>query len=65
MPRSGHVTLKVYNTLGQEAATLLAENRSAGKHEVTWYAEKLAGGLYFHRLQAGALTQIRKLILLK
>ncbi|MGI0009983.1 MAG: T9SS type A sorting domain-containing protein, partial [Nitrosopumilaceae archaeon] len=45
LPRSGYVTLKVYNTLGAEVATLVAENLSAGRHAVEWNANGLAGGV--------------------
>ncbi|MGI0014652.1 MAG: T9SS type A sorting domain-containing protein, partial [Nitrososphaera sp.] len=45
LSRSGYVTLKVYNTLGAEVATLVAENLSAGRHAVEWNANGLAGGV--------------------
>lgn len=65
LPRSGYVTLKVYNTLGDEVAILIADNLPAGKHQVAWNAEKLAGGIYFYRLQTDELVQTKKLVLLK
>jgi hypothetical protein len=63
--RSGYVTLKVYNTLGKEVATLAAKNLPAGKHQATWNASGLADGVYFYRLQAGDLAQTKKLIIAK
>jgi hypothetical protein len=65
LSHSGYVTLKVYNTLGAEVATLVAENLSAGEHTVEWNASGLAGGVYFYRLQAGATVQTKKLVVLK
>jgi photosystem II stability/assembly factor-like uncharacterized protein len=66
LPRSGYVTLKVYDMLGAEVATLVAENLFAGKHQVEWNAGALTGGVYFYRLQqAGGAIQTKKLILVK
>lgn len=65
LPRSGYVTLKVYNTLGEEVATLVAENLAAGKHQVEWNAKDFKSTIYFYRLQMGALVETKKLLLLK
>jgi predicted GH43/DUF377 family glycosyl hydrolase len=69
------VSLKVYNVLGQEVATLVNEKRSPGTYTVKFSAEggsayggdglKLASGVYFYRLQAGSFTQTRKMLLVK
>jgi hypothetical protein len=59
------VTLKVYDILGSEVATLVNEEKPIGTYETTWYAENLPSGVYFYRLQANNFTQIRKMILLK
>jgi len=65
LPRSGYVTLKVYNTLGEEMATLVAKNLAAGKHRVEWNAKDYKSTIYFYRLQMGALVETKKLLLLK
>jgi uncharacterized delta-60 repeat protein len=73
LPRPSYVTLKVYNILGAEVATLVAGNLSAGKHQAAWNARGMAGGVYFYRLQAGdaspgsaqRFVATRKLILLQ
>jgi hypothetical protein len=65
LPHSGCVTLKVYNTLGEQVAELLSENRDAGKYRVQWNASNLPSGVYFYRLQAGEFMQTNKLLLLK
>ncbi len=50
VPRSNYVTLKVYDTLGEEVATLVSENFSAGRYEVQWDGSRFASGVYFYRL---------------
>ena len=65
LPHSSHVTLKVYNTLGVEVATLVSDNLSAGKHQVVWEAKGIASGIYFYRLQTADFVQTRKLVLLR
>ena len=65
LPRQVNVTLKVFNLLGQEVASLVNEVRSPGKHEVGFRGENLSSGVYFYRLQAGEFAQSRKLVLLR
>ncbi|HTP13295.1 MAG TPA: T9SS type A sorting domain-containing protein, partial [Bacteroidota bacterium] len=59
------VTLKVYDLLGREVATLVDGEVNAGKHEATFDASRLASGIYFYRLRAGNFTDTKKLVLLK
>jgi photosystem II stability/assembly factor-like uncharacterized protein len=59
------VTLKVYDVLGDEVATLVNEEKPAGSYEVSFNAAKLSSGIYFYSLQAGSYTQTKKLILMK
>jgi hypothetical protein len=51
LPESGHVTIRVYNTLGQVVATLVDAQKPAGRHEVQWTASGRASGVYFYELQ--------------
>ena len=60
-----HVTLRIYNTLNQEVATLVDQNKPAGIHTVQFDGSKLPTGIYFCRLQAGGYTQTRKLMVLR
>ncbi len=60
-----HVTLKVFDLLGREVATLVDENKPVGVHSVRFDGGRLASGVYFFRLQAGSLVQTRKMILAK
>jgi hypothetical protein len=59
------VQLKVYNLLGQEIATLVDEELSAGEHHVTFDASGLTSGVYLYQLRAGGLVQTRKLTVMK
>jgi outer membrane protein assembly factor BamB len=60
-----HVTLRVYDILGCEVATLVNEEKQPGQYMVHWKATGLASGVYFYRLEAGSRVQTRKLTILK
>lgn len=59
------VTLKVYNVLGREVATLISENVAAGRHNVRFDAVALNSGTYFYRINAGSFTATKQMILLR
>jgi len=59
------VTLKVYDVLGNEIATLVNEEKPAGVYEVDFNASQLSSGIYFYKLQAGSFTQTKKMTVLK
>jgi hypothetical protein len=65
LPQAGHVTLKVYNVLGEEAATLVAGDHAAGTFKATWDASGLPSGVYFYRLTAGEYVQTKKMVLMR
>lgn len=65
VPQSSHVTLALYNLLGQRVALLDEGIKEAGYHEVTVRADGLASGVYVYRLEAGSFVAVKKLILLK
>jgi N-acetylmuramoyl-L-alanine amidase len=65
LPKSGYVTLKVYNILGEEVATLIDGDLTAGLHTIDWIAGTVASGIYFYRLQAEAYTETKKMLYLK
>lgn len=60
-----HVSLKVYDILGKEVATLTDELKSAGSYQVRFEASGLASGIYIYRLQAGKFIDNKKLMLIK
>ncbi len=59
------VSLKVYDVLGNEVATLVNEEKPAGNYEVDFYAAGLPSGIYFYQLRAGKFIQSKKMILIK
>ena len=65
IPNSEYVTLKVYNILGSEVATLVNENLAAGAYRFNFDAQNLASGIYLYELNAGNFREIKKMNLLK
>jgi photosystem II stability/assembly factor-like uncharacterized protein len=65
LPVRSVIALKVMNVLGQEVATLASGEKEAGIYRVAWNASGLPSGSYFYRLQAGELTETKKLILIR
>jgi hypothetical protein len=59
------VTLSVFNTLGQEVATLVNAELAAGYHQTTFDASTLPSGIYLYRLKAGDFLETKSLLLLK
>ncbi|MBN1634788.1 MAG: T9SS type A sorting domain-containing protein [Ignavibacteria bacterium] len=59
------VTLKVFDLLGREVATLVNSNLQPGTYEVTFNGSNFSSGIYFYRLSAGNFSETRKLVLLK
>jgi hypothetical protein len=59
------VTLKVYDLLGREIATLVNEEKPAGTYEIIWKAESIPSGVYFYQLRTGSFVETNKMILLK
>ena len=59
------VSVKVYDILGRDVATLVNERMSPGVYTITWNAARLSSGIYFVRLQAGDFTAVRKVVLMK
>jgi len=65
LPVSSSVSLKIYNVLGQQIATLVNETKTAGRYEIEWDASNFASGVYFYRLTTAQGTITRKLVLIK
>ena len=65
IPSSVFTSLKVYDILGNEKATLINEIKPAGSYEVVFDASGLSSGVYFYKLQSGKIVESKKMILLK
>jgi len=65
IPKSGFVTIKVYDVLGREVSILVNENKPVGNYSVQFNAGKLVSGVYFYRMEAGTFKQTKKLSLLR
>ncbi|MBS4029788.1 MAG: PD40 domain-containing protein [Ignavibacteriales bacterium] len=65
IPVSGFVSLKVFNLLGEEVATVVNEHLEIGTYNVDWNASNVPSGMYFYRLAAGEFTETKKLLLMK
>jgi predicted acyl esterase len=62
---SGLVTLKIYDGLGREVATLVNDNLPAGIHEAEFNGVNLSSGIYYYKLQAGTFNDVKKMLLVK
>ena len=65
IPEVSNVTLKLYNLLGEEVATLVNEEKVAGYHKLEFNAINLPSGVYFYQLRAGKYIETKKMLLLK
>lgn len=62
---AGNAKLTVYDVLGREVAVLVDGPMSAGAHSVTFDASNLTSGVYLYKLEAGGMTQVRRMSLVK
>ncbi len=65
VPRTGRVVLTLYDVLGQEQATLVDGEFSAGTYTVSWDASKVASGVYFCRMRAGDFMATKRMLLVR
>jgi serine protease len=65
VPQKSFVSLKVFDLLGRELATLVNEERQAGIYSVSWDASRLPSGVYFYRLRAGDFVETKKMVFAK
>jgi photosystem II stability/assembly factor-like uncharacterized protein len=65
LPVSSNVTLKVFDVLGNEIATIVNEDKPAGEYEVEFNSNGLPSGIYFYKLTAGEYNQTQKMVYLK
>ncbi len=65
IPKAGNVTLKIFNIVGQEVATLVNGFQEAAKYQVSFNASNLSSGIYFYTINAGNFNQTKKMMLIK
>jgi hypothetical protein len=65
IPREGAVSVKVFNVVGQEVASLVNTVQTAGTYTVSFDASKLASGMYLYRITTGSFSQVKKMMLIK
>ncbi len=65
IPNEGLVSLKVYDLIGEEVATLVNEIKQPGNYAVTFDAKNLSSGVYFYKMQAGSFIETKKFLLMK
>ncbi|MDF1611794.1 T9SS type A sorting domain-containing protein [Stygiobacter electus] len=65
IPKSSFVTLKVFDILGREVATLVNEEKSLGNYKINFNGSSLSSGIYFYRLNADNFSEAKKFILMK
>jgi len=65
VPKESFVTVKVFNTLGEEVATLVNEEKTAGVYNVSFNARNLTSGIYFYTIKANDFSSTKKMILMK
>ncbi|MBN2367349.1 MAG: T9SS type A sorting domain-containing protein [Calditrichaeota bacterium] len=65
LPKTSKVSLKIFNIIGEEVATLVSDRLSAGSYSYDWDASNLASGVYLYRLQAGDYVETKKMILMR
>ena len=63
LPKSSQVSLKIYNSAGQEIETLVNELQPAGSYEVTFNADDLPGGIYFYSITANDFVSVKKMLI--
>ena len=65
LPKSELTTLKVYNILGKEVATLVSNKLNQGNHTYQFDGKNLASGVYYYQLVGGEYREVKKMILIK
>ncbi|MFH1197990.1 MAG: T9SS type A sorting domain-containing protein [bacterium] len=60
-----NVSLKIFDALGREVATLVNERQTAGTHQIKFDGTSLSSGVYFYKLQAGEYSDVKKFVMMK
>ncbi|MFA7360926.1 MAG: LamG-like jellyroll fold domain-containing protein [Candidatus Kapaibacterium sp.] len=65
IPKSGLVTLRIYDVLGREVSTLVNEIKNAGTYKVYFNGSSLSSGMYFYKVSVNGFTDVKKMMLIK
>ncbi|GEM_PF-1410424 len=65
LPHSAHVTLRIFDLVGREIATLVDDELAAGRHETRWEANGVESGVYLYQLRAGEFVETKRLLVVK
>jgi hypothetical protein len=65
IPEASYVTLKVYDMLGREVASLVSQEMTSGSYTVDWNAANFTSGVYFYKISAGNFTDTKRMVLVK
>jgi hypothetical protein len=65
LPSKSYVSLKIYDVLGRQVAALVQDELPAGTYSQQWNASLLPSGVYFYRLQAGGVSDVKKMSLIR
>jgi flagellar hook assembly protein FlgD len=70
LPKTGHVSIKIYNLLGQQIRTLVAEEQEAGFHQILWnglndWHQAIGSGEYLYQMRVGDFVAVKKLVLIR
>lgn len=65
LPQNSFVSLRVYNSLGNEVAVLVNKNKPAGNYDVLFDGKNLSSGIYYFQLKANDFIKVKKMILIK
>ncbi len=65
LPKSEFVTIKVFDLLGREVASLVNEQKEPGYYEAVFDGSNMASGLYFYKIEAGSFVETKKMMLIK
>jgi WD40 repeat protein len=65
LPVNSFVTLKIYNSLGQEVKTLIEKIQLAGRYTIEWNPGNQPSGIYYYRLQAGKYSEMKKMVFIR
>jgi len=65
LPKTSQVTLKIFNVLGEEVATLVSRRLTTGKYTYEWDGSNVASGVYLYRIEAEGFVETRKMVLMR